>query len=352
MTRSSSRKAPAHCYYDKDKGWYYKAYLGVVDGKPQRGRREYLGFKERRTPFAVLAAAIEDKLKPRTTKFTLRWLLESYMSHPEYELKLSYRTRQDRAAYFEYLEDILTADGISFLDVHLDQLDQIVMKNFLISYKGRRGQWAPQQANHIFVFISAAWSHQRQYMTFTSGSPDGGNPCAGVKKNVMKPRDRYVDHGEYDRGIELMSGWFRIAAELAMICRARRGELLNRTYRDWDEGIGALLIERAKKSNNERTVHDRITELIDESRALPGYVDKDSYILRNQWGRKVGISAWNSALRRHQQKMRELEWDSFTMHDLKAKGISDRKGGDDSHKTEKARAVYERKARITRPEYE
>ena len=171
------------------------------------------------------------------------------------------------------------------------------------------------------------------------------NPCSNVTPNDESPRDRYIEHAEYQEALGHAPPWLKIAMELAYICRARRAEVLALTYDDFIDGD--LYLERSKKSQSEITNHPRISELIEMSKSLPA---GSNYIVRNAKGEQVNSHGFNSAWRRMKVKMGERH---FHYHDIKAKGVSDMVGEQwAGHKSKKALAVYQRRARRISPEFE
>lgn len=132
---------------------------------------------------------------------------------------------------------------------------------------------------------------------------------------------------------------------LAYYCRARRTEVLALTYDKVTED--GLLIERTKRSLDEITVAQEVLDLVGRSEALP---EGSDYIVRNSLGKSISRGGFDSAWRRLALKMGDRH---FHFHDLKAKGVSDMQGEQwAGHRSKKALAVYQRKARRISPVYQ
>ena len=102
-----------------------------------------------------------------------------------------------------------------------------------------------------------------------------------------------------------------------LLVSSTKDEVLNMKYSEMVEG--AVRVNRTKKSQSEYTVAQRISEIVEMSKSLPGYGVSD-YIVRNRDGVQVTTSAWDSAQTRMKQRMKKKGQTDWTIHDLKAKG--------------------------------
>ena len=117
--------------------------------------------------------------------------------------------------------------------------------------------------------------------------------------------------------------------ELAYLLRARLGEVLSLTTEDVTESHVRLV--RSKGSEGE------LTMLSERLRAAVSDVSGNPHICY-----QYGESAFRSAWRRLQSKMRSEGIEPFSFHDLKAKGISDHETNHGGHRDPKMRKVYVR----------
>lgn len=331
MSSKSKRKQsslPEYVSRDPRKGVIYRPYLGRVDGKIQWGKRVRLCSYDSTLEEVWQAYAEEIGPEPNT----ISWLLTTYLSSPAFD-KLKDRTKQDYLRHSRTIRSRKLPDGTRFGDTSLTQVNKRTIRGYLDTAS------APIQANRQMSVLRRAWNWTEERQEIPP------NPVNGVTPNDESPRDRYVTHEEYQEALGYAPLWLRIAMELSYLCRARRAEVLALTYGDViEEG---LYVERLKRSQSEITDHPRISELIELSKSLP---EGSNHVVRNANGEKVGAHGFNSAWRRMALKMGDRH---FHFHDIKAKGVSDMKGEQwAGHKSKKALAVYQRRARRISPEYD
>lgn len=331
-------KLPPHVYRDRSR-YAFKPYLGRVDGRRKYGRPIRL------CDLDASLAEVWQAYEAAVTKDydTLRWLLTTYNDSAKFQ-SLSKDTRR---GYSEYLEVICRrpVKGGTFGDVHLSQISRRTVRKYLDSYGH------PVVANRHVQYIKAAWNWALQRY---SNVPEP-NPCLGVDLNREAPRDRYVTDLEYriahQAAASMRVPYFAPAMELAYLCRARRSEVFGLQQRHLlDDGI---LLERGKGSKNEIVLwNPRLRAAVEACRAI--YPDAPTpitggYLLHGKTGRRLSKNALDSAWQRVIDKAMDAEKsqpalkESFTFHDLKAKGVSDSSrqnaGG---HKSKKMQAVYDR----------
>ena len=312
---------------EKGKGTVLRPYLGRINGKIKWGKRIKLAAYD--APLSEIWQAYEEQEQPKA--HTISWLLSLYLSSPHY-LSLAQRTRDDYQRYAGKLRSRRMPNGESFGACSLSRITKRTIRGYLDTAD------APVQANRHIAFLKAAWSWAEERYSV------GVNPCLGVKPNPEKPRDRYVTHEDYELALSYAPEWLQIAMGLAYYCRARRAEVLALTYDKVTED--GILVERSKQSMSEITVAQEVLALVERSKALPEGSDR---IVRNKIGEPVSEHGFNSAWRRLALKMGDRH---FHFHDLKAKGVSDMQGEQwAGHKSKKALAVYQRKARRISPVY-
>lgn len=314
---------------EKGKGTVVRPYLGRINGKIKWGKRIKLAAYD--APLSEIWQAYAEYEADVPTAHTISWLLFLYLSSPHY-LSLAPRTRSD----YQRLRSKLTArtlpNGTLFGKCSLTSITKRTIRGYLDTAD------SPIQANRQISLLRAAWGWAEQRYDIPP------NPCAGIQLNKERPRDRYVTDEEYELALSYAPEWLQIAMGLAYWCRARRAEVLALTYDDVTEE--GLFIRRRKASMSEITVAKEVDNLIARSKALPEGSDR---IVRNNNGEPVSEHGFNSAWRRLALKMGDAH---FHYHDLKAKGVSDMQGEQwAGHKSRKALAVYQRKARRISPQY-
>ena len=194
--------------------------------------------------------------------------------------------------------------------------------------------------NRDITYLSSAWSwcYERDIVTIS-------NPCTGVKKLKEESRTRYVKDDEYEVAYGLANSYMQVAMEIAIICRMRRGEILDLRVKDIEPA--GLNTRRTKGSNSTLTLwNERLEKAVKQG--LVGCLRvPEMPIINNGKGSQVSKSAFKSAFQRLQKKVEARGVEHFTFHDLKAKGVSDFEGGSKQlaagHKTPAMTAIYDRK---------
>ncbi|MBU0730404.1 MAG: hypothetical protein KKA70_11745 [Proteobacteria bacterium] len=269
---------------------------------------------------------------------TLRWLLNEYTISDQYG-KLASSTRK----VMEYQKNIICStqlrDGRNFGTLPL----KLISPGLIRKYLDKRAKTAPIMGNREIALISMAWSWARERDIC------GENPCLGVRKIQETPRDRYVTDDEYKLvyklAIKTAPPYIPIGMEIAFLCRARLGEILD--LQDTNLLEDGLLLQRSKKSKTQIiTWSPRLKAAIKAAQKLKG-VSWRKYILHNKHGLRIKEHAFKSAWQRliHRCLEKGLE-ERFTFHDLKAKGVSDFEGDKQlasGHKTAAMVEVYDRK---------
>ena len=190
-------------------------------------------------------------------------------------------------------------------------------------YMDKRGVKSRVQANREKAFMSRVfrWAYERGKVKM--------NPCQGVKQFKEQARTRYVTDKEYEALFSVSSVPVKIAMELAYLCCARQGDILDlKKSQILDEGI---LIQQSKTAVSQiKAWTVRLSNAITLADSLPlnsGMVSL--YVLHQQSGSRYTRDAfnaqWMKAKKLAAEKFPELEF-NFTFHDLKAKGISDLEG--------------------------
>lgn len=187
-------------------------------------------------------------------------------------------------------------------------------------------------ANREISALSAAWSYcyERDKVTIA-------NLCKGVRRIPESPRDRYITEGEYKAVYNIAPDHYKVAMELAYLCRMRRGEVLDTRYRDVEsEGLNT---RRLKGSNSALTLWTpRLSAAVELG--LKGKMRVPDMPL-------VGMGIKGDTFTQGFRKLvKRAGVELFVFHDIKAKGVSDFTGDNrkvGGHKSERMVDIYDRK---------
>lgn len=274
-------------------------------------------------------------------KNTFRWLAELYLKSSQYQEK-SPKTRKDYAYYHENVINAPVKGG-KFGDVSLAKITPGVVRKYLDKRSDKSG---PVLANREVAYMSVvfSWGYERDLVK--------QNPCKGVRRNTEKERTRYVEDWEYSYVYAKAPNNVKAAMEIMYLCRLRKIEVLSLTRRDMKpEG---LLCKRTKGSKTQMVPwSDRLRAAVNLALSEnTKAVTQTEYILRGRDGNKVRSSSFDTAWQRliakcmWSEKTQEGLKESFTPHDLKAKGVSDFEGDKrkaSGHKDPRMTERYDRK---------
>lgn len=195
---------------------------------------------------------------------------------------------------------------------------------------------AKKQANLEKAYMSAVfkWGYQRGMAS--------RNPCTGVDNYRLPSRDRYITDAEYLAVYKHASTPVRIAMEIAYLCAARQGDVLNATR--------AQLLPEGLYIKQSKTGKKQIKRLSPRLAAAlkPQGKIRSIYLVHKRDGGKFTESGFRTAWRRALEAA-GLEKAGFTFHDIKAKSVSDYKGNKREfagHFTERQTATYDRNIEI------
>lgn len=313
----------------------------VYKGKSAYELRIYLGKSAPRkairicaidAPMSEIWKAYEQHTKRKVK--TLAWLLVEYQASSQYSGN-AISTIKTRDSQVTRISAYLLRNSKRFGDVDLKNITPGVMRKYL---DARERDKAPAAGNRESSLVSVAWNWalERDMITIP-------NPCTVVKRNFEQARTRYVTDKEYAVAYELAEHYpyLQPIMEMAYLCRMRRIEILGAMRQQiLQEGFDTL---RAKGSK------DAITLWSDRLRAAVNYDAgkvKSLYIIHDKRGQKINEEAVKSAWTRLKKLMIKAGIESFNLHDLKAKGVSDFEGDKlkaSGHHDAKMLKIYDRK---------
>lgn len=288
---------------------------------------------------------IDTKPAPRTAAkpeglLTLRLMLDKFMASPQF-FERAERTRKDaRASYDQVCETPLK--GGLYKTFGLFPANDVTIVRMRL-YMDARGKTSKKRANSEIAYLSIAygWAVERGLVSV--------NPCKGIKKYKLQARQRYVTDDEYNRMYALARPEIQAVMELVYLCRLRENEALSLEEKHLSEE--GLLAVRGKGSKTQLIKWSpRLKAAIDLARSVPRKKPTECLIVT----RKTGTPLTMNALLVAWQKLRAdymvgapegmvMDW---TLHDLKAKGVSDFEGDKhlaSGHQTPQMTAVYDRK---------
>lgn len=216
-------------------------------------------------------------------------------------------------------------------------------------YMDKRGVKSRVQANREKAFISRVfrWAYERGKVKM--------NPCHGVKQFKEKARTRYVTDVEYNALLSVASDVVKVGMELAYLCCARQGDVLDlKKAQLLEEGI--LIVQSKTSVPQIKAWTERLHDIIKLAESTPLHPGLSSiFVLHQQSGSRFTRDAfnaqWMKAKKLACEKYPEMDF-NFTFHDLKAKGISDLSGSLNEkqviagHKNASQTARYNRKISV------
>jgi hypothetical protein len=283
---------------------------------------------------AEVWAAYESRTAPRDHG-TFRWLSRLYQESSQFR-ELALTTQRDYEGAHRRICAMELADGRLLGDLPLrDWTPPLLQK-----WQDKRAATAPVTANREKSYISRvfAWGVARGHAEH--------NPAKHVPRVREHARTRYVTDAEYAAVAELAAGsgspYLVPVMELAYLLRARLAEVLD-LQRDnlTDEGV---LLRRRKGSRDSLTAWTpRLRAAVKAALSMQQGKISSRYVIA---GRDFGRMKETTIQTAWGRLMRGWTGERFTIHDLKAKGITDTEGDNklaaSGHRDPRMLAVYDR----------
>ncbi|WP_144395526.1 hypothetical protein [Pleionea sediminis] len=352
----SKSKAPKYCYFRKGR-WVYIPYSDGKLGKEIPLRRE--GNLIRKTdPMSWVWVAYEKLIDSPSD--SLRYLIDKYLQSETF-IALKPRTKDDYLSSARYLKNKELTNGDTFGDVAYESITPGVLTKLMDKMSD-----TPIAANHRLQFLAAvySWGYARDICS--------KNPCQGVKQFSKVTTKEYVSDERFYFALSVakeLKTYLYPMMIIAYCCRARISEI-SRTQNINNETICSgirmndindegIFIYRSKGSLPEVTLwSDFLKQGFNaaieysnkqDARSKIIYIEKNSFLIHDQFGNPIKKNAFDSAWQRLMKKCKKLkkEFKPFSVHELKAKGIDDHKTQESGHKSESAKAVYLRKTKRT-----
>jgi site-specific recombinase XerD len=362
--KRTSKNIPAHIDSNKlpDRVWFNSSGAGrwmltIYDEFHKRQAKRICDSEA--TLFEIWQAAESHAVKTLATFTTLSNDFQQTLAWK----KLSPLTQKD------YL---LCHQAIITRETSTGKLGEISLNKWTVglirNYRDKRAEESESRANKELSYIKRLFSWAYEYEKVPL------NPATGIKKLTIAPRQHYAEDRDYYYLIHIarQSGYWYVeyAMELAYLCRMRMCEVLELT--DANEQTNGLIIYRRKGSKTnitewmprlravwEELKQKRSTILQDRRKPSPIRAQDRHLFISERTGDKIDISTLQTAMQRlttiakAQAQKDGIEFNSFTFHDLKRKGISDTTASERlasaGHRSPEMMKVYDVKPDIVKP---
>lgn len=273
-------------------------------GRDESGRRQSKVLCRLDDGEATLYTALAKYTSPRAQ--TIAQLLDAFLAHGMDEL--AFRTRED---YRGYVNRQLKK---KFGHMLPDELESTEVAQYL---ERRKKAGAKSSANKEIACLASAFQYGLRHGLCTR------DPTRGVKRNRTKPRDRYARHDEFLKHFEAAPEWLQDVMAASYLMELRPGEVIALTRTAvTPKGI---VIEESKTGK---------IKVVEWSKGLQYFVTRSlsrnptcPRVFTNSRGDPVTKWAMHSAWRRLRKGLGLTAAESFTFHDLRAKGESDNQSG-------------------------
>lgn len=227
--------------------------------------------------------------------------------------ELSIRTQKDYTSYKPILISAFGKMRPNAIQPHHVRL----FMDKLAKVKGTADKPANATANRHKALMQKICSWARQIGKLKD------NPCVGVSKLHEKGRDRYITDAEYKAIYDKAPAPCRVAMELSYLCMARISDVVNLQVNNiLDEGI---FIQQGKTGKKQiKLWSERLLQAVADAKALPCKKGMFTMFLFNKPdGSRYAV---RSIQAQYKQACVSAGLNDVTLHDLKAKGISDFEG--------------------------
>lgn len=279
------------------------------------------------TPLEV-QAAYQRIAEGKQPDHTFQGLADLYFASPQFT-RLAKNTRTD---YENCSKMPLKVLG------HLPR--QQIRSATIREYVDRRTLKSASRANHelSWLRVVCAWGKERGYLET--------NPAKAVRKNPEPHRQRYVEMCELRAVLRQAPAQVRVGAVIAYLCGARLADMLALTWKDVDNKRGVYIRQHKTGKRQWKLWTPALRKVIARARRLPGKWGQ--HVVHTLAGTAYSRGGFQSLWKRSRAAALAAGTlkQSFTFHDLKAKGISDYDGDKQKfsgHRTASQVQVYDRK---------
>lgn len=262
---------------------------------------------------------------------TLKWLLLAYLGSPQYKEK-SFATQVEYRRFAKNFINEPLKGNKRLGDIDLIKITPQFIRHYLDKKESKIS------ANRHIQFLKAVFNWGRERYAHIKD-----NPCLGVKLNKQSPRTRYIQDWEFELVRDIStSPYIPIFMEFAYLCRARFSEVADFKRSDIIEQ--GILLRRKKGSKDEITLWSpRLESVVEKAKNL-NRTRFSHFLIHDKDGLPIKYGAFSSAWRRTMDKaFKNGLKESFTFHDIKAKGVSDHEDKASGHRSMRMLDVYDRK---------
>lgn len=281
--------------------------------------------------------------REKESQFNIGVMIDNYLTSSQFA-GLARATQQD----YRHSADTLRR-------VFGQALPEAVTAPIVRKFMDRRGEKSKTRANRELSLLSTVWA-----WNYERGHTSTQNPCHDVKRFREKAREKYVTDAEYQAVFNIAPLHIQIAMEIAYLCAARQGDVLGLRWgrpgqTEPDANQDAVVLEQGVYIRQGKTGKKqiklwspRLRAAIDSAKGLQSTISS-MWVIHNRKGQRYTASGFKAMWKRIRDKALEdgLITESFTFHDLKAKGISDYQAGDkqefSGHLTRSQMERYNRK---------
>ncbi|MCM1511994.1 MAG: tyrosine-type recombinase/integrase [Oxalobacter formigenes] len=202
-----------------------------------------------------------------------------------------------------------------FNDAPIDQ----IQPRHIAQYRDARGKIAA--ARHEMGLLSHIFDCAREW-----GYTDRENPCRGVKKPILKPRDFYADKAVWEAVYSHATPELRDAMDLAYLTGQRPGDVLKMQHADIQDG--ALVLQQQKTGKKLRILLAG-TELAKVISRIRQKKISSFYLVATPRGERLNMpmlrKRWNRAKEKAMLDCPEIaeKIKKFQFRDIRAKAASD-----------------------------
>jgi len=185
----------------------------------------------------------------------------------------------------------------------------------IYAYMDARG--APVRANREKALLSHVFSYAIRWGAVRD------NPCRNVKRNVEKPRSRYVEDWEVEAFKSMAGELLRNYIDFKYLTGMRKGDILKlRLDSITDEGI--TVIQSKTGSKLVYIWEAGLKAVVDRIKSMPRSI-RGLYLFCSRRGQPYTSSGFDSIWQRTMRKVLEagLIQERFTEHDIRAKTATD-----------------------------
>tara|TARA_B110000438_G_C15813310_1_gene650731 strand:+ start:2355 stop:3368 length:1014 start_codon:yes stop_codon:yes gene_type:complete len=288
------------------------------------------------TPLSIIHKKYEEALAISKDKFTVANIIADYLESTDF-LEKKPRTQKD---YHHYKKDLINAFG----HMNTNRVTRLDVKKFLDA-KAKKSGNAQANRHKSALQVILAWG-----VIYGKAKE---NVCIGVKKLKEVPRAKYISDEEYFAIKEYACPVVIAMLEIMYLCAARPQDVLKMKRTDFHKE--GLYIRQSKTSVAQiKRWGPRLKKAVNHIQPKSPDIESKYVIFQPNNGQRFTKSGFDERFAKVRAKAREATGQKmdFTIHDFKAKSISDFEGSiiekqiAAGHTNIKQTLAYQRKALV------